>query len=318
MSDSEFTLIDKYFHRGTASRDDVVLGVGDDAALLSVPEGHELVVTVDTLVAGVHFPLDTAAENIGHKALAVNLSDLAAMGASPAWVTLALTLPTIDHDWLQAFAGGFFALADLYPVQLVGGDTTRGPLSITVQAMGFVPRGEALRRDGAQPGDVVLVTGTLGDAALALQQLADAPAGLRWRLDRPVPRVAAGMALRGLASSAIDISDGLLADFGHILTASGVGAELQVDRLPRSVDFMRVVGGAGHADWYRLPLAGGDDYELCLTVPPAQLDTVLQRLDSLSVPVTLVGVIEANGPLRCRHEDGRLYRMENRGYDHFR
>jgi thiamine-monophosphate kinase len=314
---SEFSLIEQYFQRRAASRADVSLGIGDDAALLSVPEGQELVVTVDTLVAGVHFPLDTAAADIGYKALAVNLSDLAAMGATPAWVTLALTLPAADPDWLQGFAAGFFALADHYQVQLVGGDTTHGPLAITVQAMGCVPRGQALRRDGARPGDLVLVTGTLGDAALALRGLDDVPVELRQRLDRPAPRVAAGLALRGLASSAIDVSDGLLADLGHILAASGVGAELAVDRLPRSAEFVQRVGGPGQADWYRLPLSGGDDYELCLTLPPERLETLRPRLAVLPLAVTPVGRITAGGALHCHHEDGRPYQPDRTGYDHF-
>jgi thiamine-monophosphate kinase len=317
MPDSEFTLIEQYFQRPLPGRADVVLGIGDDAALLRVPEGQELVVTVDTLVAGVHFPPDTAPESIGHKALAVNLSDLAAMGATPAWATLALTLPAADHDWLRAFAEGFFTLADAHAVRLVGGDTTRGPLSLTVQAMGWVPRGQALRRAGARAGDAILVSGTLGDAALALRQLPTADPVLRARLERPQPRLAAGQALRDLASSAIDLSDGLLADLGHVATASGVAAELWVDALPRSARFRASLGGAEQPAWYALPLAGGDDYELCFTLPPTRLEAMRERMARLDLPVTQVGWIRAGQGITCHHEDGRDYRPAAAGYDHF-
>jgi thiamine-monophosphate kinase len=317
MPESEFSLIDQYFRRPGAGRADVALGIGDDAALLRVPEGQELVVTVDSLVAGVHFPPDTPPGDIGHKALAVNLSDLAAMGATPAWATLALTLPSADHDWLQAFAAGFFALADAHSVRLVGGDTTHGPLSITIQAMGLVPQGQALCRSGARDGDAILVTGTLGGAALALVQRPDADPALRECLDRPQPRVAAGLALRGLASSAIDISDGLLADLGHVTRASGVAAELWVDALPRSESFTTALGGAERPGWYDLPLSGGDDYELCFTLPAAQLETASARLAKLDLAVTQVGWIRAGQGIRCRHEDGSDYQPATRGYDHF-
>jgi thiamine-monophosphate kinase len=316
MPESEFSIIDHYFRRSGADRPDVALGIGDDAALLRVPDGQELVVTVDTLVAGVHFPADTPPSAIGHKALAVNLSDLAAMGATPAWVTLALTLPTADNDWLEAFVAGFFALATTHDVQLVGGDTTRGPLSITVQAMGLVPAGRALRRAGAREGDVILVTGCLGDAALALQQGAAAITELRARLDTPQPRVAAGQALRELASSAIDISDGLLADLGHIVRASAVGAELWVDALPRSEAFRHALDRE-QPDWHGLPLTGGDDYELCVTLPPERIETARARLAELGLPITEVGRIRAGQGIRCRHEDGREYQPISKGYDHF-
>ena len=317
MSESEFSLIDHYFRRPGDGRADLLLGIGDDAAVMRVSAGQELVVTVDTLVAGVHFPLETAPAAIGHKALAVNLSDLAAMGATPAWATLALTLPAVDADWLQAFADGFFALADAHSIQLAGGDTTRGPLSITVQAMGMVPRGQALRRNGARPGDAILVTGTLGDAALALRQLPAADPALRERLDRPLPRVAAGLALRGLASSAIDVSDGLLADLGHVTRASEVAADLWVDALPRSECFEAVLGGAEQSGWYELPLSGGDDYELCFTLPQAQLEIACAQLAKLDLAVTQVGWIRAGQGIRCLHEDGREFHPAARGYDHF-
>ncbi|HYQ72938.1 MAG TPA: thiamine-phosphate kinase, partial [Gammaproteobacteria bacterium] len=212
MSETEFDIIRRYFTRQTVRHEAVLTGIGDDAAVLQVPKDRELLVCIDTLVAGVHFPPDTPAAAIGHKALAVNLSDLAAMGADPAWATLALTLPEPDPVWLEAFAGGFLALAGHHGVQLIGGDTTRGPLSVTVQAHGLAPPGQALRRTGAKPGDRIYVTGTLGDAGLALRLPEAARTELRARLDYPEPRLEAGRRLRGLASAVIDISDGLLAD----------------------------------------------------------------------------------------------------------
>jgi len=233
---TEFTLIERIRARA-ATRPDVLLGIGDDAALLAVPAGQALVVTTDTLIAGVHFPAETAPADIGWKALAVNLSDLAAMAATPAWCTLALTLPDADGDWVDAFLDGFLELAEQHGVALVGGDTTGGPLSITVTAQGFVPSDVALRRDGAQAGDDIWVTGTLGDAAGGLaqwQRQGLMSAKLRHRLDRPTPRVAAGLGLRGLAHAAIDVSDGLAADLGHVLAASRLGAEVELGRLPTS------------------------------------------------------------------------------------
>ncbi|VAW78114.1 Thiamine-monophosphate kinase, partial [hydrothermal vent metagenome] len=266
MPDSEFDIIERYFQRSQPMRDDVLLGIGDDAALLRVPAGKQLVVAVDTLVAGRHFPKQTSAADIGHKALAVNLSDLAAMGATPAWATLALTLPTADTAWLQAFSSGFFQLADEYAITLIGGDTTRGPLSITVQVHGFVEPGRALQRSTARPGDAVYVSGTLGEAACALQKiLADEmpEAALLQRLNRPQPRVALGQSLAGLASAAIDISDGLLADLGRLLTASSCGATLWPDRLPCSSALQHLPAGQARDCQFN----GGDDYELCFTLP---------------------------------------------------
>lgn len=233
----EFELIRRFFQR-PVRRKDVVLGSGDDCALLSVPAESLLAVSTDTLVAGVHFFADMDPVKLGHKALAVNLSDLAAMGAEPRWVSLALTLPEVDEAWVAGFAQGFLELADFYNVELVGGDMTRGPLSITVSIKGIVPERSALLRSGAQPGDAVFVTGQLGDAALALQQrLAHqtvSPDYLLTRLEQPEPRILAGMALRGLASSCLDISDGLASDLRHILQASGVSAQIELSQLPLS------------------------------------------------------------------------------------
>jgi len=313
---SEFALIDRLRARVLA-RGDVTLGIGDDAALLQVPPGHELAVTSDTLVAGVHFPLDTGVADLGWKALAVNLSDLAAMGAAPAWCTLALTLPAADADWLDAFLDGFLELAEQHQVQLVGGDTTRGPLSVCVTAHGLVPAGTALRRDGARAGDEIWVTGTLGDAAGALaQHLAGGAcsAKLRYRLDRPTPRVDTGLVLRGRATAAIDVSDGLLADLGHVLAASGVGARLDLGRLPTSRTL------ADHFDERRrweLQLGGGDDYELCFTAPPQAALGIEQALAGFDASAAVIGHVVAGHGIVCTTPDGDAYAPPARGYDHF-
>lgn len=310
----EFQLIRHYFSGLTANGEGVVLGIGDDAALLTVPAGQQLVVTTDTLIAGRHFPPSTRPFDVGWKALAVNLSDLAAMGAAPRWFTLALTLPAADADWLAGFSEGLKALADLHGVALVGGDTTRGPLAIGITAMGLLPTGQALRRDGAVQGDVVCVTGTLGDAALALRQLdaADADPALRRRLDRPTPRVEAGRLLLPWASAAIDVSDGLAGDLQHLLLASQVGAELRADRLPRSAAF----AAANTADALALQLHGGDDYELCVCLRGEDYQAVQPALAALGVPLTRIGVISAEPGLRLR-EGQSVRTLEPRGYQHF-
>ncbi|AOV16480.1 thiamine-phosphate kinase [Acidihalobacter aeolianus] len=313
----EFELINRHFRR-RSPRDDVVLGVGDDAALLRPPAGQVLAATVDTLIAGVHFPEQTDPADIGYKALAVNLSDLAAMGAEPTWVTLALSLPHADEHWLHAFAEGFHALAARHRVALVGGDTTRGPLSITVQALGWVPEGQALRRDGARPGDDLYVTGTLGDAGLGLavlqgraQVAAQYRAALLERLNRPEPRVEAGLALRRLASAAIDISDGLAADLGHLLAASGVGALVELPSLPRG-DAVLVADPHG-----QLAMTAGDDYELAFTLPPGR-EGELAALAGRLPPVTRIGRIEASPGLRLVDAVGDPVAFSLQGYDHFR
>jgi thiamine-monophosphate kinase len=312
----EFALIDRIRARA-GRRPDVVLGIGDDAAVLRVPPGHDLVVTSDTLVAGVHFPPETTAADLGWKALAVNLSDLAAMAAAPAWCTLALTLPDADDDFVDAFLDGFLELADAHGVSLVGGDTTGGPLSITVTAHGLVPAGEALRRDGARAGDEVWVTGTLGDAAGALAQWrARGPfsAKLRHRLDRPTPRVAAGLALRGLARSGIDLSDGLAADLGHVLHASGLGARIDLGRLPTSRTL------ADHFDEARrwpLQLSGGDDYELCFTAPPAAAFAIEQALAACETSATVIGQVQAGAGVVFVTPEGEDYAPAQAGFQHF-
>jgi thiamine-monophosphate kinase len=315
MSGSEFEIIRRYFKRQQPQREDVIAGIGDDAALLQVPADSELVVCMDTLVAGVHFPESTTAAAIGHKALAVNLSDLAAMGATPAWATLSLTLPDDDPVWLESFSQGFFRLADRYNVQLVGGDTTRGPLSVTVQAHGFVPEGGALRRQGAQAGDCIYVTGTLGDAGLALRLGDQADPVLQQRLDYPEPRITAGQLLRDVASAAIDISDGLLADLGHLLEADGLGASINIDDLPRSVALTAAT--REQASFYELPLSAGDDYELCFTVAERDCHEMEAALSSQSIGFTAIGVIERESGIHCRKANGDLYHAATDGYQHF-
>ena len=319
MSGREFEIIRRYFTRQQPQREDVIAGIGDDAALLQVPADTELVVCMDTLVAGVHFPATTTAAAIGHKALAVNLSDLAAMGAIPAWATLSLTLPDDDPVWLENFSQGFFRLADRYNVQLVGGDTTRGPLSVTVQAHGFVPGGGALRRQGAQVGDRIYVTGTLGDAGLALHLGDQADPVLQQRLDYPEPRIPAGRLLRDVASAAIDISDGLLADLGHLLETDNpgvtLGAAVNIDELPRSVAFTAVT--RQQPSFHELPLSAGDDYELCFTVPEKGCIEMEAALLSQSLEFTAIGVIEREPGIRCHQANGDLYRAVTNGYQHF-
>lgn len=318
---SEFDLIRTHFADLGPPRGDVVLGVGDDCALLAVPSGQRLAVSIDTLVSGTHFLPDVDPEALGYKSLAVGLSDLAALGAEPAWATLALTLPADlapgSAPWVAAFARGFGALAQTHGVRLVGGDTTCGLLSVTVQVHGFVPDGLEVRRSGARPGDLICVSGTLGDAGLALRELlADrAPEGfLRSRLDRPVPRVALGLALRGLATAMIDVSDGLAADLGHILEASGVGAELDLGSLPLSAPVARAVVEDG--DW-TLPLASGDDYELCFCLPAERAAALPGLAERSGCPLTVIGKIRSGQGLICLGPDGRAVKLARTGFDHF-
>jgi len=323
----EFELIARIRDRCAVAREDVRLGIGDDAALLAVPAGHILAVSMDTLIAGVHFPANTRAFDVGWKSLAVNLSDLAAMGATPAWATLALTLPDSDAQWVGQFADGFAALAGEFKLALVGGDTTQGPLSITVTVHGFVPDGAALLRSGARAGDGVYVTGTLGDAAAGLRILAqgegapgnDRPTTSRTilieRLDRPTPRVAQGLALRGRASACIDISDGLVADLGHVCAASGVGAEIDVESLPAS---SALFGLCDAPTRHALQLAGGDDYELCFTAADAEAASLLGDLARGGCGATRVGRIVAGHGVNIRDAGGNPVVVPQSGWEHFR
>ncbi|MGD8408500.1 MAG: thiamine-phosphate kinase [Thiohalophilus sp.] len=318
---SEFDIIQKYFTFNASQREDVALGVGDDAALITPPAGQQLAVAIDTLVAGVHFPETTDPYDIGWKSLAVNLSDLAAMGAEPAWFTLALTLEQADEEWLAAFSAGLSNLASQSGIQLVGGDTTRGPLTISVQVAGYVPIGQALKRSGVNSGDEIWVSGTPGDAALGLQCAQDRIQGdnsmieyLRGRLDRPQPRTQLGMALRGLASACIDVSDGLLADLQHLCEASDCGASVHFHDIPLSNAARQAIGM--YPDYADLPLLGGDDYELCFTAPAKQHDAV-QALGNADLPVSCIGRIEAEAGVRCLDEGGELRGTAVRGYQHF-
>jgi len=317
----EFRLIDRIRERTAQPRGDVHLGIGDDAAVLSVPTGQQLAVAIDTLVEGVHFPPATAPQDIGWKALAVNLSDLAAMGAEPAWALLALTLPHADPVRVDGLAEGFAELAREQGVALVGGDTTRGPFSLSVVVHGFVPPGQALTRAAAGVGDAVFVTGTLGDAAGGLRLAqgerafdpADAAhAALRARLDRPTPRVRAGLALRGLANACIDVSDGLLADLAHICAASGVGAELDVEALPLS-PMLRAVFGDDTAREFAL--TGGDDYELCFTVPTTAIGAMHEALAVVGEHASRIGaIVEGRGVSAI---GGEPLATRPGGWDHF-
>jgi len=318
---NEFDLIKTYFQKQPVHRPDVALGIGDDAALVIVPSDHELVVATDLLVSGVHFPQSTDPRSVGHKALAVNLSDMAAMGASPAWITLTLSLPAADPEWLQEFCAGLYALASQFNTALIGGDTTRGPLTVGVQILGTVPRGQARTRAGAEPGDRVYVTGCLGDAALGLALVEgrlDLPAEFRepviTRLNRPVPRIAAGVQLRGIASACIDISDGLLADLGHVLESSKVGARIEQMRIPVSPSYDCALSTIGWAP----ALSGGDDYELCFTVPPALEPGLRQVADRLGVSFQEIGEIQDEPGLRLIDEHGAPVNLRAAGFDHFR
>ena len=356
---SEFDLIRQYFTRPTPS---ALLGVGDDAALLQVSPGMELAVSVDMLVEGRHFSPQDGPGTVGHKSLAVNLSDMAAMGAAPRWATLALALPAADEKWLRGFAGGFFGLASKFGVELIGGDTTRGPLNICIQIMGEVPAGQALRRDGAKPGDEIWVSGTLGTAALALAfrqgrvelEQMEAAACLP-SLYVPQPRVALGLALRGIASAAIDISDGLLADLGHILEQSQVGAEIHFEALPlhevtrRHInplspsslpvtgaparDVPAGIGGKAAQSGEKRDmdslreaqvivaktcvLAGGDDYELCFTAPAARHAELLALANRLVLPLSCIGRITGEAGLAVLDGKGHPMPVEVKGFDHF-
>ncbi|MEQ8232589.1 MAG: thiamine-phosphate kinase [Gammaproteobacteria bacterium] len=317
----EFELITRCFAPlGTDARD-VVLGIGDDAAVLAVPPGHTLAVAVDTLVNGVHFPADIAPADLGYRVAAVNLSDLAAMGAEPRWATLALTLPAAEPAWVETFAGGLADACAPHGVALVGGDTTRGPLCVTVQLMGLLERAP-LTRAGAQAGDVVLVSGSLGDARAALDCLDAAVTGranddvtaLRARYFRPAARVALGRALAPLAHAAIDVSDGLLADLGHLAQASNVAITVRLDQLPLSAALVRHCAREQALEY---AASGGDDYELALCVPRSACAAARAAAARLGVPLTAIGEVTAGRGVRCLDADGAERRFAAGGYRHF-
>jgi len=316
---SEFDIIEQYFFRNNTDNPSVHLGIGDDAAITSIPAGMEQVIAIDTLVEDIHFKKETSAYAIAWKALAVNLSDMAAMGATPCWFTLALTLPEVSESWLVDFSNGLFALADQYKISLIGGDTTKGPLTVSIQVAGHIPHGKALLRSGAKPGDHIYVTGNIGDgrAGLAVQQsgVVDSDdAYLLQRLQQPVARIAFGQSLVGMANACIDISDGLLADLLHILVASGTGASIELDKMPIS-DACK-----NKCESLQLsPLAlaqGGDDYELCFTIPEQKLSMLDCNCDELGIKVTQIGIIESETGLRC-YEKNKLLDITHTGYQHF-
>lgn len=321
MTTSEFGLIKKYFETQPIQQKNVVIGIGDDAAVVNIPTGHQLVITTDTLVSGVHFPETTTAHDIGFKSLAVNLSDLAAMGATPAWVTLSLTLPSADENWLKEFCQGFYSLTSRYQTQLIGGDLSSGPLSITVGAFGFIPNHQAITRSQAKPGDLVYVTHTLGDAALGLLYLqekinlsASESKAMLLKLNRPEPQIEIGIKLRNIASSAIDISDGLAADLGHILENSHVGAEINLEKIPIGKSLLNVLS---KNDALSLALSGGDDYQLCFTVPPEKQALLETTLPHSNYHYTCIGIITAEKGLNLLNQDGTKYVGKIKGYDHF-
>ena len=292
----------------------VLLGIGDDAAVLEVPAGRHLVAATDTLNAGIHFPVDTSAYDIGFKCLAVNLSDLAAMGAIPHWALLSLPLPQVDPGWIRSFTAGFMALAEVYGVSLVGGDTTRGPLSISLTALGSVAPGRQLVRGGAKPGDLVVVSGTIGGAAYTLELLEAGNDEIeRHLLDRPQPRVELGQALVGYASACIDVSDGLLADLGHVLTASGCGARLELDKLP----FSDVLAELEFGLRWKHQLSGGDDYELLFTLPRSFQAQIPSWSQQLNTRLSIIGQIEEAEGIRCIGPDGAVFSPQNSGFEHF-
>ena len=316
---NEFELIRQYFTRPAPS---AVLGVGDDAAILRPTPGQDLHVSVDMLVEGRHFFADVSPQALGHKTLAVNLSDMAAMGARPRWAFLSLALPQLDEAWAREFSRGLFALAEQHGVELAGGDTTRGPLTLSITIMGETPQGQALRRDAAQVGDDVWVSGELGLGAIAVAQhsgkLADAGlsddvlAACQCRLDFPVPRLELGQALLGVAHAAADVSDGLLADLGHILAASGVAAELWADSLPSLPPLE-----AERRRWLDYLAAGGDDYELCFTAPPSARAMVEAAGRAAGCRVTRIGRIAEGSGARLLDETGAMITLNKAGYDHF-
>jgi thiamine-monophosphate kinase len=315
---SEFALIDRYFRRPTRNQGHTVLGIGDDGAIVQATAGCELVVSTDMLVAGTHFLPDTDPEDLGWKTLAVNVSDMAAMGAQPRWALLAAALPAATESWIEQFARGFFACADSFGIDVIGGDTTRGPRNFCVTILGEVPAGGSLLRSGARPGDEIWVSGAPGRAALGLAQLQgrvllDEPArsDCLTALHHPQPRVALGLALRGIVTSAIDVSDGLLADLGHILEASGVAAILNI-AVPPAPTFDTAL-------WRDCYLTGGDDYELAFTAPAPRHGQIEALSARLALPLTCLGKIEAGmpGQLTVLDTRGAPIEIARLGYDHF-
>jgi thiamine-monophosphate kinase len=320
---NEFALIDRYFRRAVSDKA-VRLGIGDDGAVVAPSPGCDLVFAVDMLVEGRHFLAGVDPITLGHKTLAVNLSDMAAMGATPRWALLAGALPDFDEDWLHGFTQGLFTLADRFGVALIGGDTTRGPRNLCLTIVGDVPAGTAMQRSGARPEDDVYVSGTLGDAALALAvlqgsaRIADTDfAKARARLETPEPRVALGERLRGVATAAIDVSDGLTGDLQHILDSSGAGAAIDVERIPRSPCLDAMLGGTARDAGLACVLGGGDDYELCFTAAAASREAVAAIARDVDVALSRIGSITAAPGLVVRDERGVPLPALPRSFDHF-
>lgn len=318
---SEFDLIARYFTRSKPGNRFTALGVGDDCALLAPAPGEQIAVSMDMLVEGRHFFAGADPGKLGHKCLAVNLSDLAAMGAEPVAFTLALSLPEINQEWLQGFSQGMFNLADLHGCELIGGDTTKGPLTICITVFGHVPAEQALRRDAAQAGDDIWVSGSLGDARLALagrsaEMVLDTATveAASVRMDQPTPRVALGMQLRGIANAALDVSDGLAGDLSHILKASKLGATIDVDALPFGPTLLMLPPETRR----EFALSGGDDYELCFTAPASRREQVLAAAQAVNTAVTLIGRIEQEAGLRLCDHQGQAVQVSLQSFDHFK
>lgn len=316
----EFSIIREYFSRQVVHRDDVIVGVGDDAAIVTAPPDLDLVCTTDMLLEGIHFPDSTEAYAVGYKALAVNLSDLAAMGARPAWTTLLLSMPTADLGWIKGFSAGFFALAAEYHVQLIGGDLSRGPLVVGVQALGHAARHQVMLRSAAAVGDAIFVSGQLGDAAMGLRAVQGRmrlPAEVRdrvvHRLAYPQPRVDLGLAIAGIAHAAIDVSDGLFSDLGHIAASSGVTARIGLDLIPISSDFREYGAELG----WQTALCSGDDYELCFTAAEKHTAQIIEIGQELNVPLSKIGWIEKGQGVKAVAADGTEFVPQHQGHNHF-
>jgi thiamine-monophosphate kinase len=310
----EFDIISKYFKKTSRHTDEIAIGVGDDAAVVNIPEGYQLVTAIDTLVEGRHFLPNAHPADIGHRALAVNLSDLAAMGAEPKFALLGLTLPKANPDWLTKFSKGFFDLAKEYKVDLIGGDITKGPLTISVTINGIVPKGKALTQRGAKAGDLIYVSNYLGDAGLALQFVKDNKKlndYLTQRFYRPTPQIQLGLALRDIATSCIDISDGLSADLNKILTASNIGAAINLPDIPLSDELKN------QRNDLELALNSGDDYELCFTINPINNKVIEQITKKLNIKLTCIGTIKNQAGIVALDSQGNQNTITSKGYQHF-
>jgi thiamine-monophosphate kinase len=321
MAASEFELIKQYFQSLTDLDSSIQCGIGDDAAIVKIPQGMDVVLSMDTLLESTHFPAETDPFDIGYKALAVNLSDMAAMGAVPKWVLLSISLPENDETWLKEFASGFLELAKQHSVSLIGGDMSRGPLSITLQIQGLVPTDTALKRDGAQKGDLIYVTGSLGDAGVGLDIIQgklsignEYEAFFLNSLNRPEISIEAGLRVKQIANSAIDISDGLIADLGHILDASHVGAEIEVKKIPLSETMQRCIDETTAWDY---ALTSGDDYKLCFTASAAQHELIINTFREINIPVSCIGKIKGEAGLQLKIPEGTCFDPSGKSFEHF-